>query len=234
MADLCEQNPELAAKVIRYTIAQFDRLGCIETVVVNENTNNTVGFDEKEGRMVFSPYNDPYGDLYKAIRSMAQCNEAGAQFDAVICHADLEWFVRECIKDTPWSEAKVIVMPTDILRYNIMFLKRYRTEIFNLKKSDALMNKRPDDHGEYFYDASSLGECLKKIKEQEKSSTEVKFRAAELVSVDGTSIFHIEKYEPSDGAWHATTKSAKTLDEAKDMVKDLKRSSIVKQVMHEL
>lgn len=230
LADLCDKDPELAAKVIRFTIAQFDRLGCIETVAVHKNTS-PVARVHKDGHIKYEPYNDPYGDLANAIRNMAKNNEAGAEFDSVVCHPDLEKFVRECIKGTPWEAARIIRMKEDILRYNIIFLKKYRTEIFALKKSDALMEEKTDDHGEYFYDEESLKSWFKSIEETESKAKD-RYRIIESVKANGESSFSIEEHNGLMWSWNGMT--ADSLEKAKDLIESIKKNEVIKKVVHEV
>mgnify|MGYP001009892864 CR=1 FL=1 len=228
LADLCEKDPEMAAKVIRFTVAQFDRLGCIETVAVNRNPSPYVSVG-KDGRVKHDVYNDPYGDLAKAIKSMANNNESGAEFDSVICHPDLEQFIRECIKDTPWQSAKIITVTEDILRYNIIFLKKYRMEVFALKKSDQLMAEQTDDHGEYFYDEESLKSWLKS--NEEKEGDKSNYRIVENVNAAGKSSFVVEK--KSHGTW-TYYESAPSFEVAQNVARLAKENDTVKRIIHEL
>jgi len=231
LSELCKTDPELAEKAIRFTIGQFERLGCLETTVVDENKSKLVTVN-KEGRMRFDLYNDPYGDLSKSIRSMAMEGEHGITFDSVICHPDLQEFVRMTVKGTPWEAVEVITMPIDILRYNIMFMKNYRTEIFGLKKSDELMKKKEDEHGEYFYDDKSLKEWMLSKNEKEEKVVEKKYRVVECISKSGESVFEIE--EQTGKLWLMTGKAANSLEEAKAIVEQLRSDSTIKKVIHEL
>lgn len=231
--ELCETSPELAAKVIRFTIAQFERLGCAETIIVNRNNGNTFGVN-KDGYATFDPYNDPYEALSKAIKSMAKNNESGSVFESVICHPSLEPLVRKSIENTPWSSAKVIPMLVDALLYNIIFTKRYRTEIFSLKKSNQLLNEEKNDgHGEYFYNQTALDQWMERREEKEAKAKERKYRIVENINAKGDSSFDIQGLSDS-GTWEWMGESASTLEEAKKKAKSMKSESVVKKVIHEL
>ncbi len=233
LAELCEKDPELAAKAIRYTVSQFDRLGCTEATMVDALYSPLPPLGEKVSPRAFDALN-PYEKWSSNIKAMAQNNEAGAVFDSIICHADLEKFVKKTIKDTPWENARIILMDVDILRYNIFFMKNYRTEIVALKKSDTLLKAYADDHGEYYYNADKLKKWFDMHESTSRTIPEKKYRAVESISADGTSTFAIEECKPYSNVWVYTGIKEDSLEKARKAVEGMKKYQVIKEEIHEL
>ena len=252
LAQLCQSDPELGKKAVRFMIATQQIKGRNRQVTVRENASsdhNTSALTDRAKNDLMN-YKRAYNDLADAIKKEHKRN----QFNCVICHPEMRSFMENVIADIRYDKPydfDLITLDTDMLRYNVVTLKDTSVNTTTMVKAPCLMATRPDEHGDYFFDKKLLDEfCSTKAEEKPKETLLPKdTRIREINKSDGTREFLVEKYvickdgssitKFGDGLvgtekWH-TASSHQTLPEAKEALKKLREGapSIVKEVIHE-